>query len=65
MAETRMALNGVQTEKAAPPHTGLEFQRRFTDGKTAPFDKVEWEKRTALISNDKGQVIFRQENVEV
>ncbi|MDE3108297.1 MAG: vitamin B12-dependent ribonucleotide reductase, partial [Acidobacteriota bacterium] len=30
-----------------------------------PFDKVEWEKRTALIGNDKGQVIFRQENVEV
>src|SRR6202021_1153422 len=26
---------------------------------------VEWERRTALIGNDKGQVIFRQENVEV
>ncbi|MFZ0521747.1 MAG: vitamin B12-dependent ribonucleotide reductase [Candidatus Acidiferrales bacterium] len=45
--------------------TGLEFQRRFTDGKVSPFDKVEWERRTALIGNDKGQVIFRQENVEV
>ncbi|HLV94888.1 MAG TPA: vitamin B12-dependent ribonucleotide reductase, partial [Candidatus Acidoferrales bacterium] len=65
MAETRMTLNGIETEKAARPHTGLEFQRRFTDGKMSPFDKVEWEKRTALISNDKGQVIFRQENVEV
>ena len=31
----------------------------------SPFDKVEWERRTALIGNDKGQVIFRQENVEV
>ena len=30
-----------------------------------PFDKVEWERRTALIGNEKGQVIFRQENVEV
>jgi len=65
MAETRMTLNGIETEKVARPHTGLEFQRRFTDGKMSPFDKVEWEKRTALISNDKGQVIFRQENVEV
>ena len=45
--------------------TGLDFHRRFTDGKVAPFDKVEWERRTALIGNDKGQVIFRQENVEV
>jgi ribonucleoside-diphosphate reductase alpha chain len=31
----------------------------------SPFDAVEWERRTALIGNDKGQVIFRQENVEV
>ena len=26
---------------------------------------MEWERRTALIGNEKGQVIFRQENVEV
>jgi ribonucleoside-diphosphate reductase alpha chain len=43
----------------------MEFQRRFTDGKVSPYDRVEWERRTALIGNDKGQVIFRQENVEV
>jgi len=55
----------MQTEKITKRATGLEFRRRFTDGKVAPFDKVEWERRTALIGNDKGQVIFRQENVEV
>ena len=66
MAETRTALNvPMQTEKIARRTSGLEFQRRFTDGKVSPFDKVEWERRTALIGNDKGQVIFRQENVEV
>jgi ribonucleoside-diphosphate reductase alpha chain len=65
MAETRMALHEIEAEKVARPKTGLEFHRRFTDGKVSPFDKVEWEKRTALISNDKGQVIFRQDNVEV
>ncbi|MBZ5694242.1 MAG: vitamin B12-dependent ribonucleotide reductase [Acidobacteriia bacterium] len=66
MAETRMALNAnSQTEKPTKRTTGLEFHRRFTDGKVAPFDAVEWERRTALIGNDKGQVIFRQENVEV
>jgi ribonucleoside-diphosphate reductase alpha chain len=65
MAETKMALNEMQTEQTAPPLRGLEFRRRFTDAKISPFDKVEWERRTALISNDKGQVIFRQENVEV
>jgi ribonucleoside-diphosphate reductase alpha chain len=66
MAETRMAFNSnLQTEKTTRRTTGLEFPRRFTDGKVHPFDAVEWERRTALIGNDKGQVIFRQENVEV
>ena len=66
MAETRMAFNSnLQTEKTARRTTGLEFPRRFTDGKVTPFDAVEWERRTALIGNDKGQVIFRQEDVEV
>ncbi len=65
MAETRMALNSISLTEQTRRSTGLEFQRRFTDGKVSPFDKVEWEKRTALIGNEKGQVIFRQENVEV
>ncbi len=65
MAETKMALNGMEMKEAARQVTGLEFQRHFTDRKVSPFDKVEWEQRTALIGNDKGQVIFRQENVEV
>jgi ribonucleoside-diphosphate reductase alpha chain len=66
MAETRMVLNGkIGTEEAVQSTTGVRFERRFTDGKVSPFDKVEWERRTALIGNDKGQVIFRQENIEV
>jgi ribonucleoside-diphosphate reductase alpha chain len=44
---------------------GLVFERFFTDGKNSPFDAVEWEKRTALIGNEKGVTIFRQEDVEV
>src|SRR3984885_14785172 len=65
MAETRTVWNSMaETNQIARRTTGLEFQRRFTDGKVSPFDKVEWERRTALIGNDKGQVIFRQENVE-
>src|SRR5215831_18935066 len=68
MAEARTALNtkaAMEQTATKRATTGLEFQRRFTDGKVAPFDKVEWERRTALIGNDKGQVIFRQENIEV
>src|SRR5579862_2916476 len=65
MAETRTALTPSMQTETKQRATGLNFQRRFTDGKVAPFDAVEWERRTALIGNDKGQVIFRQENVEV
>jgi ribonucleoside-diphosphate reductase alpha chain len=66
MAETRMTLQGKsETDQVTRRASGLEFQRRFTDGKISPYDKVEWECRPAIIGNDKGQVIFRQDNVEV
>jgi ribonucleoside-diphosphate reductase alpha chain len=66
MAEMRMTLQGkTETDQVTRRASGLEFQRRFTDGKISPYDKVEWERRPAIIGNDKGQVIFRQDNVEV
>jgi ribonucleoside-diphosphate reductase alpha chain len=55
---------GTRAEEAGV-RKGLVFERRFTDGKTSAFDMVEWEKRTALIGNEKGATIFRQEGVEV
>jgi ribonucleoside-diphosphate reductase alpha chain len=70
MATVKPALNGKSVEtRTQTDHTsarkGLVFARRFTDGKTSAFDMVEWEKRTALIGNEKGVTIFRQEGVEV
>ena len=70
MATVKHALNGKAVEAAKSLETaghvgGLVFERYFTDGKSSPFDKVEWEKRTALIGNEKGATIFKQENVEV
>src|SRR5579864_4519653 len=72
MATVKHALSGkaavadTSTEKkAAGTGKGLVFGRFFTDGKVSPFDAVEWEKRTALIGNEKGVTIFRQEDVEV
>ena len=43
----------------------LRLERVFSDAKIDPFDQVEWEKRTAEITDDGGKVIFKQENVEV
>src|SRR5580658_9429235 len=47
------------------PAKSLDLQRVFSDPKVKPFDQIEWEKRTAEITDDGGKVIFRQENVEV
>jgi ribonucleoside-diphosphate reductase alpha chain len=72
MATVKTALNGKSLETGVTPEKnpstggkGLFFQRYFTDGRKSPFDLVEWEKRTALIGNEKGVTIFRQEGVEV
>jgi ribonucleoside-diphosphate reductase alpha chain len=72
MATVKTALNdrslGTEMESGKTPAgraTGLFFERYFTDGQKSPFDVVEWEKRTALIGNEKGVTIFRQEGVEV
>ncbi|MGC2769401.1 MAG: vitamin B12-dependent ribonucleotide reductase, partial [Candidatus Acidiferrum sp.] len=70
MATVKSALNGKAMETArgmknAGTYGGLVFERYFTDGKVSPFDKMEWEKRTALIGNEKGVTIFKQESVEV
>ena len=45
--------------------TGLQFKRVFSNPKCAPFDEVEWERRTAEITDDSGKIIFKQENIEV
>ncbi len=44
---------------------GLTFRRYYTKPGIHPFDTIEWEFRTAIISNEKGETIFEQKNVEV
>jgi ribonucleoside-diphosphate reductase alpha chain len=72
MATVKQVLTGNSgVTDTAPKDTGTEtlkglrFERYFTDGRISPFDAVEWEKRIALIGNEKGVTIFRQEDVEV
>jgi len=43
----------------------LAIERIFSNPKIKPFDQIEWEKRTAEITDDANKVIFKQENVEV
>ena len=44
---------------------GLRIERFFTQQGIHPFDEIEWEKRTATISNEKGEKIFEQQDVEI
>jgi len=60
-ALTRKTLGTAETSAGK----GLAFERFFTNGKMSPFDAVEWEKRPAIIGNEKGVTIFRQDDVEV
>ena len=43
----------------------LKVERTFSDVHVKPFEQIEWDKRTAEITDDAGKVIFKQENVEV
>ena len=51
--------NGGAAKKPA------RVERVFSDPKVKPFDQIEWDRRTAEITDDAGKVIFKQENVEV
>ena len=44
---------------------GLTFRRLFTKPGASPYNDVEWELRTASITDAQGNVIFEQKNVEV
>src|ERR1700738_4633920 len=77
MAKTVDDLTGARAGRAqgAPNKTngshskggvkGLRFNRVFTPPGSHAFDLVEWERRTAAIIGEKGQVIFEQKDVEV
>ena len=59
------SLETTRARKAASSVTGLEFPRYFTLPGVDPFDEVEWEIRKALIGNEKGKVVFEQNDVEI
>src|SRR5881398_1891588 len=55
-----------QTNKTAKKtNKGLHFERVFSDVTLSPFDQIQWERRTAEITDDSGKVIFKQDDIEV
>jgi ribonucleoside-diphosphate reductase alpha chain len=51
--------------KAKFMENGMSFPHVFSKPGVHPFDEIEWDKRTAEITDDSGKAIFKQENVEV
>ena len=55
-----------ESAPAAPPRAGrgLTVERHFTEAGVDPFATVEWERRSAVIYGEKGEVVFEQHDVE-
>jgi len=53
------------TTSASYSRGGLTFTRRFSRAGVSPYDEVQWERRTASITDATGKSIFEQKDVEV
>lgn len=45
--------------------SAIKVERVFSDAKRNPYDEIEWDTRTAEITDEGGKIIFKQEDVEV
>src|SRR5262249_2440163 len=43
----------------------LSFPRFFSEAGVDPFDEFDWELRSAIIGNERGEVVFEQRDVEI
>src|SRR5690349_17960168 len=66
MSEVTEKLTTTSVEKTNKKKApGLSFRRYFTKPGVSPYDELEWEKRTAQITDAQGNTIFEQKDVEV
>ena len=65
-AEVSTSFGSTNTQPSEPTSSpGLEFERFFSREGIDPFDEIEWELRSAVIGNEKGQIVFEQRDVEM
>ena len=65
MNEAYLQTSTVAFQSTPRAQEGLTFSRRFSKEGISPYDEVQWECRTALITDAKGSTIFEQKDVEV
>ncbi len=73
-AESTSTQTPTRTPAPVPPNapglepgglSGIEYARFFTREGIDPFDEVDWDIRSAVIGNEKGQLVFEQRDVEI
>src|ERR1041385_857125 len=62
---TNTAATTTTTSTTQKAKKGLSFRRYFTKPDVSPYETLEWELRTAAITDAQGGVIFEQKDVEV
>ena len=62
---TAPSASSASAPKPRGKSRGLRMRRVFSTAGTHPADALEWETRTASITDDKGGVLFTQNNVQV
>lgn len=55
----------ARSEELSAKRRGLTLKRYFTRPGVHPYAEVEWEKRSAVISGEKGETVFEQHDVEI
>jgi ribonucleoside-diphosphate reductase alpha chain len=64
-AARRRREQGQETRAPESTGSGLSIPRYFTTAGADPYAAVEWERRSAVITGEKGEVVFEQEDVEI
>src|SRR3989338_1589174 len=65
--KTKMQTKAVlqSEEETGSTQRGLHVSRRFTRPEVHPFDELEWMRRTSVITNPDGSVVFKMEDAEI
>jgi len=61
------AVHTGSTERRArtPARKGIALERRFTQPGADPLDQVRWERRSSIITNPDGSIVFKMEGAEI
>jgi ribonucleoside-diphosphate reductase alpha chain len=61
----KLEITGTAGDKVKVKGRGMHIERRYSTEGVHPFDTIEWEMRSASITNHKGETLFRQDNCEI